>query len=42
MAKRKIQKLTTGVHDFPTLIGDKENNYGPKKRGIDDILVEKA
>jgi hypothetical protein len=42
MAKRKIQELTTGVHDFPTLIGDKENNYGPKKRGIDDILVEKA
>ena len=24
MAKRKIRELTTGVHDFPTLIGDKE------------------
>ncbi len=43
MAKqRKIHELTTGVHDFPTLIGDKENNYDPKMRGIDDILVEKA
>ena len=42
MAKLTIQKLPTGVHDFPPLIGDKENNYDPKKRGIDDILVEKA
>ena len=25
MAKRKIRELPTGVHDFPTLIGDKEN-----------------
>ena len=30
MAKRKIQELTTGVHDFPTLIGDKENKYVDK------------
>ncbi len=30
MAKRKIRKLTTGVHDFPTLIGDKENKYVDK------------
>ena len=25
MAKRKIRELPTGVHDFSTLIGDKEN-----------------
>ena len=30
MAKRKIRELTTGVHDFPTLIGDKENKYVDK------------
>ena len=30
MAKRKIQELTTGVHDFPTLIGDRENKYVDK------------
>ena len=42
MTKRKIQELTTGVHVFPPLIGDKENNYDTKKRGIDDILVETA
>ena len=30
MAKRIIQELTTGVHDFPTLIGDKENKYVDK------------
>ena len=27
MAKRKIQELTTGVHDFPTRIGDREIKY---------------
>ena len=26
MAKRKIQELTTGVHDSPTLIGDASPN----------------
>ncbi len=30
MARRKIQELTTGVHDFPTLIGDRENKYVDK------------
>ena len=30
MPKRKIQELTTGVHDFPTLIGDRENKYVDK------------
>ena len=30
MAKRRIQELTTGVHDFPTLIGDKNNKYVDK------------
>ena len=42
MAERKIQELTTGIHDFPTLIGDIGVNYDPEKRGIDDPLVEKA
>ena len=30
MAKRKIQELTTGVHDFPTLINGKETKYVDK------------
>ena len=38
MAKRKIQELTTGVHDFPTLIGDRENKYVDKT----DLLYELA
>ena len=36
MAKRKIRELPTGVHDFPTLIGDKENKY------VDGTLREKV
>ena len=59
MAKRKIQEITTGVHDFPTTISERAAkcedrlhlvanppaflvgvNYDPKKRGIDDPLVE--
>ncbi len=50
MAKRKIQELTTGVHDFPTLIKDKDAKHmgktdilhGPGRRGVDDKLVEEA
>ena len=50
MAKRKIQELTTGVHDSPTLIKDNDAKYmgktdilhGPGRRGVDDKLVEEA
>ncbi len=50
MAKRKIQALTTAVHDFPTLIKDNDAKHmgktdilhGPGRRGVDDKLVEEA
>ncbi len=38
MAKRKIQELTTGVHDFESLIKDKTKKYVDKT----DILYELA
>jgi hypothetical protein len=37
-AKRKIKQLTTGTHDFPTLIGSKESKYVDKT----DLLYELA
>ena len=37
-AKRKIRQLTTGTHDFPTLIGSKESKYVDKT----DLLYELA
>ena len=42
MAKRKIQELTTGVHDFESLIKDKTKKYVDKTDILYELALEKT
>ena len=42
MAKRKIQELTTGVHDFESLIKDKTKKYVDKTDILYELALEKS
>ena len=42
MAKRKIQELTTGVHDFESLIKDKTKKYVDKTNLLYELASEKT